>query len=154
MSMTCEMHCIWSALFEKMCLSYKIYILCFTKMKFIIKDFFSKCEEIRRKLRIWSHLLKTSLTENFIFCTVLIELMLGRCLEFPVSYEVNKALPTRLNERLKKLFFVSSFTFTSKACLLSLLTVSYFIIIYNLSRRYLTCLESAINLSIFWVVCF
>ena len=41
------------------------------KMKFSIKDFFSKCEQIRRKLQIWSHLLKKSLMENFIFCTVL-----------------------------------------------------------------------------------
>ena len=41
------------------------------KMKFSIKDFFSKCEQIRRKLRIWSHLLKKSLMENFIFCAVL-----------------------------------------------------------------------------------
>ena len=41
------------------------------KMKFSIKDFFSKCDQIRRKLRIWSHLLKESLMENFIFCTVL-----------------------------------------------------------------------------------
>ena len=40
------------------------------KMKFSIKDFFSKCSQIRRKLRIWSHLPKKSLMENFIFCTV------------------------------------------------------------------------------------
>ena len=33
------------------------------KMKFSIKEFFSKCDEIRRKL-----LLKKSLMENFIFC--------------------------------------------------------------------------------------
>ena len=37
------------------------------KMKFSIKDFF-KCEQIRIFLRIWSHLLKKSLMENFIFC--------------------------------------------------------------------------------------
>ena len=37
------------------------------KMKFSIKDFFSKCDRIRRKLLIWSHLLKKSLMENFIF---------------------------------------------------------------------------------------
>ena len=37
-------------------------------MKFSIRDFFSKCEQICRKLRIWSHLLKKSLMENFIFC--------------------------------------------------------------------------------------
>ena len=37
------------------------------KMKFSIKDFFSKCDQIRRKLRIWSHLLKKSLMENSFF---------------------------------------------------------------------------------------
>ena len=40
-------------------------------MKFSIKDFFSKCDQIRRKMRIWSHLLKKFLMENFIFCAVL-----------------------------------------------------------------------------------
>ena len=40
-------------------------------MKFSNKDFFSKCDQIRRKLRIWSHLLKKSLMENFNFlCNV------------------------------------------------------------------------------------
>ena len=39
------------------------------KTKFSIKDFFSKCDQIRRKLRIRLHLLKKSLMENFIFCT-------------------------------------------------------------------------------------
>ena len=32
-----------------------------------MKDFFSKCNQIRRKLRTWSHLLKKYLMENFIF---------------------------------------------------------------------------------------
>ena len=41
------------------------------KMKSSIKDFFSKCDQIRSFLRIWSHLLKESLMENFIFCAVL-----------------------------------------------------------------------------------
>ena len=41
------------------------------KLKFSIKNFFSKCDQIRRNLRIWSHLLKKSLMENFIFCAVL-----------------------------------------------------------------------------------
>ena len=36
-------------------------------MKFSIKDFFCKYDQIRKKLRIWSHLLKKSLMENFIF---------------------------------------------------------------------------------------
>ena len=39
-------------------------------IKFFIKKFFSKCDRIRRKLRIWSHLLKKFLTENFIFCAM------------------------------------------------------------------------------------
>ena len=40
------------------------------KMKFCMKDFFSKCGQIHRKLRLWSHLLKKFLMENFIFCAV------------------------------------------------------------------------------------
>ena len=40
-------------------------------MKISVKNFFSKCDQIRKKLRIWSHLLKKSLMENFIFCAVL-----------------------------------------------------------------------------------
>ena len=39
-------------------------------MKFFIKDVFSKYDQIRRKLRIWSDLLKKSLMENFSFCAV------------------------------------------------------------------------------------
>ena len=37
-------------------------------MKFSVKDFFRKCDQIRRKLQVWSYLLKKSLMENFIFC--------------------------------------------------------------------------------------
>ena len=39
-------------------------------MKFYIKDFFSKCDQIGSFLRIRSHLLKKALMENFIFCGV------------------------------------------------------------------------------------
>ena len=39
-------------------------------MKFSIKYFFSKCDQIPRKLQIWSHLPKKSLMENFnILCS-------------------------------------------------------------------------------------
>ena len=41
-------------------------------MKFTVKDFFGKCDQIRRRLQIWSQLLKKSLKENFIFCAVFI----------------------------------------------------------------------------------
>ena len=37
------------------------------KIKFSFKDFFSRCDQIRWKLQIWSHLLKNSWVENFIF---------------------------------------------------------------------------------------
>ena len=40
-------------------------------MKFSIKDFLSKWDQICRKLRIWSRLLWKSLMENLIFCEVL-----------------------------------------------------------------------------------
>ena len=39
-------------------------------MKFSIKDFFSKCEEISA---VNAHLLKKFLMENFIFCAVRIK---------------------------------------------------------------------------------
>ena len=40
------------------------------KMKLYIKNFFSKWDQIRRKLRILSYLRKKSLKGNFIFCVV------------------------------------------------------------------------------------
>ena len=46
----------------ELCLSYTAQ-----NMKFFIEDFLSKCYGIRRFWRIWSHLLKKSLMENFIF---------------------------------------------------------------------------------------
>ena len=49
---------------------YIIYWHC-RKRKFSIMDFFSKCDQIRSLLRIWSYLLKKSLMENFFFvCAV------------------------------------------------------------------------------------
>ena len=49
------------------------------KMKFSIEDFLSKCDQIRRKLRIWSRLLKKFLMENFIFCAVLSSFVTTSC---------------------------------------------------------------------------
>ena len=40
------------------------------KMKFSIKDLFSKCDQSSSFLQIWPHLMKISLMENFIFCAV------------------------------------------------------------------------------------
>ena len=58
---------LWKRVLEAAKLAYATVA---QKMKFSIKVLFSKCDQIRRKLRIWSHLLKKSLTENFIFCAV------------------------------------------------------------------------------------
>ena len=45
------------------------------KIKFSFKDFFSKCNQIRRNLQIWSHLLKKSLKENIPFlCSMIADL--------------------------------------------------------------------------------
>ena len=44
------------------------YVTCTAqKMKISIKHFFSKCDQIRNFLWIWSHLLKESFMENFFF---------------------------------------------------------------------------------------
>ena len=40
-------------------------------MQFSIKDFSSKCNQIRRNMGIWSYLLEKFLIENFIFCAVI-----------------------------------------------------------------------------------
>ena len=45
-------------------------------MKFPVKDFFSKCDQIRRKLRISSDLLRKSLMGNFIFVECIEEIYL------------------------------------------------------------------------------
>ena len=48
-------------------------------IKFSIANFFSKYEQIYRKLWIWSYLLKKSLIENFNFCTVLVLILQSIC---------------------------------------------------------------------------
>ena len=40
---------------------------CTLQKKFPVEDFFSKCDKIRKKLQIWSHLLKKFLIENLHF---------------------------------------------------------------------------------------
>ena len=58
-------------------------------MKFSIKDFCSKCDQIRSFLGIWSHLLEKSLMENFIFFTV----VMGRSwLHFITNFGLNEVL--------------------------------------------------------------
>ena len=49
---------------------FEVVTLTAQKMKLSSKDFFSKCDQIHSILRIWSHLLKKSLMESFIFVTL------------------------------------------------------------------------------------
>ena len=60
------------------CLLFQVSRITAQKLKCSIKDFFSKCDQIRRKLRIWSYLLKEFLMENFIFCAVNIGALMFR----------------------------------------------------------------------------
>ena len=59
-------------------------------MKFAIKDFLSKCDQIRSLLPIWSHLLKKSLMENFIFCAVFVTFPEGTIGRYSRKYLVLK----------------------------------------------------------------
>ena len=47
-----------------------VYVNTAQKMKFSMKDFVYKCDQICNLQRIWPHLLKKSLMENFIFCAL------------------------------------------------------------------------------------
>ena len=51
--------------------------------------FFSKYDQIRWKLRIWSYLLKKSMMENFIFGTLFEAKFLIVSLEFQVAWKWN-----------------------------------------------------------------
>ena len=61
-------------------------------MKFSIKDFFSKCDQIRSFLRIWPHLLKKSLMENFIFCAVTVQKVLYQKSDNILGYNIYETL--------------------------------------------------------------
>ena len=54
----------------KFAIKIKMMMVTAQKMMFSITNFFSKCDQIRRKIRIWSHLLKKSVMKNFFFCAV------------------------------------------------------------------------------------
>ena len=96
------------------------------KKKISIKDFFSKCDQIHRFLRIWSHLLKKSLIENFIFCAVLAT---GGCYK-------NSALRQKKFGK-EQLYFHFPYPFRDvKAAYLLLLSSFYLIYRLILNRTY------------------
>ena len=60
---TSNIHTTYKFLGEEPCNKMELEInrlLLLLNMNFSIKDFFSKCDQIRRKVRVWSHLLKKS----------------------------------------------------------------------------------------------
>ena len=57
------------------------------KMKFSIKGFFRKCDQIRSFLRIWSCLLKKYFKENFIFCAVVLKESYSQILNISVVFK-------------------------------------------------------------------
>ena len=90
------------------------------KMKFSIKDFFCKCDQIRSFLRIWSHLLKKSLMKNFIFCTMVFLKFSGtycRRKQIYIGYMKHLNMETKkIGEALKKLkiFFKTRASFVDQ----------------------------------------
>ena len=64
---------------------------------FLIKDFSSNCDQIRRKLRIWPLSLEKSLMENFILCAVY--KFIPRCIQdianLPLQNFLQKQLTTK-----------------------------------------------------------
>ena len=77
-----------------------LFLFCYTaqKMKFSIKDLFGKCGQSRSFLRIWSHLLKKCLMENFVFlCSVKMDgcpYFLNRTMEKVYSNQLRTCNPT------------------------------------------------------------
>ena len=76
-------------------------------MKFSIKDFFSKCDQILSFLLIWSHLLKKPLMENFIFYAFVIVFILGKLVQIS-SKEVKGAVFSVLEFNGKLLAAINS----------------------------------------------
>ena len=100
------------------------------KIKFYIKDFFSKCDQICSLLRIWSHLLKKFLTENLIVCAVK-----GYTFEVDVKY-LKKLY--KLHSDLKFLLEIMNFMkkldcnlYSKKNCVKSVQILSYFCSVFS-----------------------
>ena len=62
LSWSAKLHSIYQPIFEQLTKKKQFTT---QKTRFSIKDVFSKCDQIRSFLQIWSHLLKKFLTENF-----------------------------------------------------------------------------------------
>ena len=101
-------------------------------MKFSIKDFFCKYDQICRKLRIWSHLLKKSLIKNFIF------LWSDRVLSTPLKFMFQLAITNK--------FYWQFLQFTY-SCDVSLFILNLSLRVFNSQNRVFTITSIA---SDFW----
>ena len=100
------------------------------KMKFSITDFFSKCEQIRSFLRIWSHLLMKSLMDNFIFCAVFELVNIKQELRMPSSNKIYKFI-TLLVGKISSIKHVNNKTGKQgqqKIMSTSYITIAYFLL--------------------------
>ena len=104
------------------------------KMKFSIKDFFSKCDQIRSFLRILSHLLKKFLIKNFIFCAVILEVMIW---PLPPLLPSNESASCNLDETLEHQIFIRTFLNQSSPWLL-LFHIYQYLCSFNISQNLLT----------------
>ena len=71
-----------------------------------IKDLSRKCDQVHRKLQIWSNLLKKSVMENFIFCTV----------QLPLLRDTSQlGAPENLHDQLYAIFVKTLLNFVTKS---------------------------------------
>ena len=84
-------------------------------LEFSIKNFISKCDQICRKLRVWSHLLKKSLMENFTFRAVSGSFCLGgRIRANSVHTRIKHKSSRHLEVYYKKVFYKDFSKITGK----------------------------------------
>ena len=99
---------------------HKNFIFIAQKMKFSIKDSFSKCDQILSFLRIWSYLLKKSLMKKFTFVYCNKKVYLHAAYQFTKRISLQKRVPSQFGEKIYEitLFFqlkryiFSKFVFT------------------------------------------
>ena len=84
-------------------------------MKFSIKDHLSKCHQIHTKLRIWLHLLKKYLMENFIFVQykVYSQSLLSRANYFAVTVILTSPFDKAVYLKLKHIARAKAIIITS-----------------------------------------
>ena len=82
----------WSNKSKRKCKELSLTSTTAQRMKFSIKEFFSQCYQIHRKLQMWSNLPKKSLMENFNFlCSALILLWNAIYISYPLKFRFKRS---------------------------------------------------------------